>query len=243
MFAWTTDLIIGMPIVLLIIIFISYIIRKTLKNKSERVRNYPLKIVAMVILILEIVKQVENVVTGFDPWAIPLHFCSLFVFFCPLAQFGTKKSKSFMKPVAFICAITMCLAFYTAPQWIIGKNAFMNFFNSFSEFHTVVFHHLVVLYAALTIALNDYVPKKKDYINLIVVMNIFLIIAIPFSYILDTNYCNILETTVPLLVPFQEYIGQVLYTLFIYIILNAGTALVSYWYYLGYNKITKKESN
>ena len=126
MFAWTTDLIIGMPIVLLIIIFISYIIRKTLKNKSERVRNYPLKIVAMVILILEIVKQVENVVTDFDPWAIPLHFCSLFVFFCPLAQFGTKKSKSFMKPVAFICAITMCLAFYTAPQWIIGKNAFIN---------------------------------------------------------------------------------------------------------------------
>ncbi len=240
---WTKDLIIGMPIVLLIIILISLIIRKILKNKSEKLRSYPLKIVAGILLILEIVKQVENIVTDFDPWAIPLHYCSLFVFFCPLAQFGSEKSKRFMKPVAFICAITMCLAFYTAPQWIIGENAFIDFFNSFSEFHTVIFHHLVVLYAVLSIALNDYHPKKTDYKNLIIVMTIFLIIAIPLSYILDTNYCNILETTIPLLVPVQEYIGQVLYTISIYIILNGGTALVAYWYYLGYKKITKKESN
>ena len=240
---WTIDEAIGLPIILLVMIIISIILRKLLCNKSDKIRSYPLKIIALLIILLEVAKQIENIVVDFSTWAIPLHYCSLFVFFIPLAQFGNEKIKKIFKPVAISCALTMALGFYTAPALIIGDNALIDLLDSFGEFHTVIFHHLAILYAFLSIALTDYTPKKNDCKYVLIVMVSYFMIAIPFSYILDTNFCNILETVIPIVKPIQAFIGQPLYLVSLTVVVAGGTALMCYLYYLVYNKITKKESN
>ena len=224
-------------VIMLILTFISYFLVK----KNSKYRNLPLKIISIIVVMMEVRKQIRNFEVGFGYWDLPLHYCSLFVFFFPLAQFGNEKIKAYFKPVALSCAITVSFGVYIAPHAIIG-NACDNILESFGDLHTFMFHHLVILYSLVSIVLIDYAPKKNDYKKIGLVMFIYGIIAIIASNVLDTNYCNFLYSSLDFLDEMRLEYGQILYTLFIFIAIILGTSLVSYWYYLIFNKINKKAS-
>ena len=106
MFGYNETDFIVLPISLAIIILITIVLRFTLKNKSDKVKNIPLIVISAILIILEIIKQTKNL-TGekFDPYALPFHYCSLFVFTFPLAHFTKGKVKKFFTPIAYITAL------------------------------------------------------------------------------------------------------------------------------------------
>lgn len=195
--------------------------------------------VAGITIVLEITKQILNVLEGFEVWALPFHYCSLFVFFFPLAQFCKGKLKSFIKPVSFACSLTVFFAFYLSPGSIIGS-ASSHIFRDFSSFHTFVFHHLVFLYVCLSIALDDYKPRVDDYKNVFVIMACYCVCGVSLSYVFDTNYNNFLYSVIDFVDKWRVCIGQIPYIVGVSVVVILGTTLMDYLYFLLYCKFKKK---
>lgn len=235
---WSNSQFIVLPITIIVTLVISFLLNKFLKDRDDKIKELPLKLIAVVIVVLEIIKQIRCIVVGYSLYNIPLHYCSLFVFLFPFAQFGNSKIKDFIKPVAFASSLLVSISLYIGPSSIIG-NACDNIFVSFPRFHTFTFHYLVTLYCALSIALNDYKPKKNDYKTVIFAISIYGIIAIMFSYLLDTNYCNFLYSTLDFIDEIRIIIGQIPYVLLVFVAITVGTLIVSLGYYYCYNLLKK----
>lgn len=238
---WSESEKIVLPIMLVCIIAIAVVVGIILKNKSKKIKSLPLQIVAGIVVILELIKQIRNIVTGFSPWALPLHFCSLFLFFFPFAQFGTEKSKTYGKPVALICALAMFLLFYINPGSVIGDSS-ANVFANFGSFHTFTFHHLVILYVALSFALGDYTPKKKDFLSVLIIMGAYYIIGMSASHIFDVNYCNFLTSNIGFMESLRLSAGKLVYSIAMFFAITGGTTFLCYLYYLVDSFIRKKSA-
>ena len=78
MFEWTDSELIVLPIAFACMLVITIAISLGLKNKSEKIANIPLTIIAILLVVLEIIKQIVNIVQGYVWWSLPLHFCSFF---------------------------------------------------------------------------------------------------------------------------------------------------------------------
>ena len=87
MFNWTKAEAIILPIALLVTIILATIICLITKNKTAKIKNVPLMVISITLLIMEIIKQIYNIVIGYNTWCIPLHFCSLFMYFYPFVFF------------------------------------------------------------------------------------------------------------------------------------------------------------
>lgn len=251
---WNRYEIIVLPIALLVIIITAVLLGVFLKNKSLKARSIPLKIIAAVLLIAEIAKQILNIINGYSWGILPLHFCSLFVFFFPLSELMPQKIARFFKPVSVVTASAMSLLFYFGPNTIIGDSSYNIFFNdmpcsNFSEFmgvfyncHTFFFHHLVILYFALSLALNLYTAEKKDTKKVLIVIECYVIIAMPIAHLTNTNFCSMLTGVVPFMETLRLAIGQWGYSLIMHIVLSGGCALITYAYYSISKLLTKKRS-
>jgi hypothetical protein len=205
-----------------------------IKKKSDFIRAIPQQFIALLILLLEVMKQIRNIAKGFDPWALPFHFCSMFVFFFPLAQFGNEKMQKIFKPTAFSCAIAMMIGFYISPISIIG-HACNNVLLSFNSFHTFTFHHLVILYFFLSIFLKNYKPTKYDFKYVAYSMLGYSLIGTTLAYMLNTNYCNFLYGTIDFLEIIRMFSGQSVFTMIILLGIIGGPTLLSYINYLIYS--------
>ena len=177
---------------------------------------------------LEVIKQVREFKSGYDYWAIPLHFCSLFLYFYPLAVFAKGKIKDFGKTMSLVCSSLMFIMFYINPDSIIGRGTTANFLTSYGLFHTFMYHHLVVLFLVLSIMLNFYKFKKENFIHVLIGFSLYAIISVPMAYVLNTNFCNILEGNVPIIESFRLFVGQIWYTIALYTFsIVAGTVIVA----------------
>ena len=76
---------------------IAFVLRLTIGKKSLRIRMIPFQILACILFLIEIGKQVYSFRHGYDLYHIPLHFCSLFIFALPIMAFyrGKHKEKVF----------------------------------------------------------------------------------------------------------------------------------------------------
>ena len=78
------------------------------------------------------------------------------------------------------------------PENIYSSSCILDLFGSFSNFHTVVFHNLVLLYFMLTIALRLYkIDTKHDMKVMTVFLAIYVTIAAILSYTLKVNFHNL----------------------------------------------------
>ena len=145
MFSWSSSQIVVLPLVLIIVIALAVIISYLTRNKSELIKRIPLIVIASVMLILEVVKQIYNMVIGYNLWTLPFHFCSLFLYFYPLASFFKGKTAEFGKTMSYVCGTLFLLLFYIDPTSIIG-NSCDEIFATFSSFHTFTYHHLIILF-------------------------------------------------------------------------------------------------
>ncbi|MBP5407984.1 MAG: YwaF family protein [Bacilli bacterium] len=230
--------------VFIIIIISSFIISKLLANKDEKTRMLPVKIVTIILLVMEFFKQLLSIIRGYDLYHIPLHFCSLFLYFLPLAVFYNGKHKDIFRTLAGV--ISACLFLFmsvyplliypdsdmeTMKIFLRGEDIYRYF-----QFHSVIFHNVALL-AFFLLAFSNVLKHdtKKDIKVIIIAFAIYAIIAGSLANLIDTNFnnfrsCNadFLENVRLSLVNSMAGFGQFIYV----VIIAIGTIIVPILSYL-----------
>ena len=223
---WTNADLVVMPISLGIMILTTVLLCFLLRNKSEKIKNIPLSVITITLIVLEIVKQIKCAINGYELWAIPLHFCSTFLIWFPLAQFGKGWVKRLGQTMSFVGGILLIALMYIKPYTIIGNSPEL-VLREFRFEHTFIFHHLVILYIFLMLGLKLYSPKLKDYKYSLIGITIYATYAIPLAHILNINYCNILYCeAVPLMETIRLTCGQAFYTFILFTVCQIGGILI-----------------
>ena len=208
-----------------------------LKDKDEKTRMLPLTICTIILLVLEVFKQIVGIATGYDTYWIPLHFCSLFLYFHPLACFYKGKLKDVFKMIASVVSSCLFLFLLVYPNLIYGDGAIRGFWNfvtfkggSFFDFHTVVFHG-IALFTFFLFAFQELVnyDLKRDIKWIVIIYAIYCVVVGTISQLIKTNYNNFYHSNAPFLEDFRlkmvdamGYGGQIVYVLMI----SIGTIIV-----------------
>ena len=220
----------------------AYMLRSLLKGK-EKAKIWILRGIAITILVLEVLKQVKALKNGYDFYTLPFHSCSLFLLVLPLHSFATGKLKKFVDGVSFATLSSLFLVYMVVPTVLYPAGNFSAYFTSFSSFHTITFHHLVVLYFFLAIAFGAFELKlKRDFPIIAIFLSVFVIISTIFSYTLTTNFHNLLHSNVDIIensirVPLNNALGwggQAIYValmfIFTTVIAFVGYLLISLFF-------------
>ena len=151
----------------------------------------PFQILAVLLFISEIGKQVISFSRGYNLYHIPLHVCSLFIPLIPLMAFYNGKHKEAVKTIT--CSVPMALRMFMAiyPNLIYGSWNITNFFNDYFDFHTVFYHNVVIFEFILIIVLRlHHIGEGKHVRNMALLGVGFSAGAGTMSQILKTNYAN-----------------------------------------------------
>ena len=159
---WSAEHVKTLPAAVAVMVAIAVILRVAIGKKSLKIRMIPFQIVASLLFVLEIGKQVASLINGYDLYHLPFHFCSLFIFMMPLMAFYKGKHQTAV--TAITSSICMATTFLTLvyPCLIYGAGDITNFFGSYFCFHTVVFHNLVIFGLILILALDLHTPQPKE---------------------------------------------------------------------------------
>ena len=102
---WTKTHALSLLPAVAVMLLLTWLLRHFLARKPLRVRMIPLQVVAAILFLIEIGKQVLSFRDGYDLYHIPLHFCSLIIFMLPLAAFYTGKGQQTIRGItAALCA-------------------------------------------------------------------------------------------------------------------------------------------
>jgi len=213
MFKWSKSDVKVLLLTLLAMILITVVLWIFLHKKEEKYKKIPLIIITSILLILEIIKQTKAIMDGYSNWTIPLHFCSLFLYFFPLAVFTKGKVQEFGKTMSFVCSLWLCVLFYFNPGGIIGSTTTQNVFGSFGSFHTFFYHHLAILFLFVSVSLHFYNFTFKNLIYVVIGFAIYAIVGVSVAHLTNTNFCNLLESNIPFMESFRQHVGQVIYTI------------------------------
>lgn len=214
---WTDSEKIALPIALLIVFIITIIVYLLTKNKSNKIKKLPLFIVSSIMLCLEVVKQILAI-SDYSYWSIPLHFCSFFLFWTLLATFSKNDNWSKMGyNMSVVFGILFLLLFYINPSTIIGSSS-ENILQSFSSFHTFVYHHLMILFVFLTFSQSQFKPKTNHAIRIFVLYTSYAVLAIAFAHLLQVNFTNLLSSNIPFMQAVLDNFGIVVYTTIMYFV-------------------------
>ncbi len=177
-----------LPSVLAMILF-SLWMRKLLLHRSDRVRNIPFILIAVMLLVLEVFKQIRAIQSGYtDYYPLPLHFSSLYLYLYPLAHFTKGRFAQKMRIIAVGCSAMTAIGILVFPMTVFGDSA-SSFFRDFGAFHTITYHYALVLYFLLFIALDMHKPAlRQDLKPILIAVSIYTAIAAPISNLLRTNF-------------------------------------------------------
>lgn len=105
----------------IVFIVFAVILGKLLKGKSEKTRYLPLQIITLVLLALEFMKQGYNMKDdGYDLYALPFHYCSLFLYLLPLHSFYKGKFKKTIDAISLSCLASLFLFMLVMPNVVMG---------------------------------------------------------------------------------------------------------------------------
>ncbi len=183
---------------LVVMILLSIALRIWLGKKDIKIRIIPVQIIAVLLLALEVGKQVVSYSRGYDLYHIPLHFCSLLLFTLPAMAFY--KGKYAQQARAIGTAICGAIFWLTAiyPCLIYSAGNIEGFFADYLDFHTVAFHNLAMLAFLLIVALDLHTPAAKgEHKNIVLFLTVFCVIAAVMSQLLETNYAGFYHCNVP----------------------------------------------
>ncbi|MBO5892518.1 MAG: YwaF family protein [Oscillospiraceae bacterium] len=230
-----------------IMILISVVFRLVLGNKSLKVRMIPIQVIACLLLLLEIGKQIVSWKQGYDLYHLPFHFCSLFLLVLPLMAFYRGKRRSAVNAISAAVCTSLLLLMLIYPNLIYSGGNIQNFFKHYLDFHTVAFHNLVMLASFLVIALQLHDPQPKGEPKAILLFTAgFCTVSASMAHILKTNYANYYTCNIPPLeairVSLQDILGygvtQILYVLIVSL-LNLGFVLMCYYLYKLLSKLVR----
>ncbi|MBO7292391.1 MAG: hypothetical protein J6V07_00475 [Clostridia bacterium] len=232
------------PLALAVMLVIALSLALLLRRREGWVRAIPTAIVALLVVLLEVEKQRQNLLGqfyegGYSRYGMPLHYCSLFSLFFPLAELGGRRLRRVFQPVAVATSLTVSVAILVAPQGILGGTT-ATYLDDFHSFHGVTYHMLVILYLLLTVALGRYRPSRGDRALVAAAIAGYVALAIPHAYGLGVNYCNYLFSVIPPVEELRLAVGQVPYAIGQSIVLIGGTTFASWLYATGFRLVTKK---
>ena len=241
---WTREHALSLLPALAVMLVLAAVLRHYLKNKPLRIRIIPLQIIAVVLVLLEIGKQIISSRGSYDLYSLPFHFCSLFIFMMPVMAFYKGRHQQTVYGITASLCTSVMLLMLIYPALIYSADNVRNFFNGYLDMHTVAFHNLVLLAAVLVIALRIHEPDKREQKPIVLFMLCFCLVSATMAQLLKTNFnnfysCNIgpLETVRLQLQGSLGYgLTQALYILIV-TVLDILFVLGSYWLYRGLRKL------
>lgn len=201
------------PIALLSILIIAITLGYLLKNKSDKIKNLPFLLITIVLIIFEIIKQIKSIYTGYTFWSLPLHYCSMFLFWFSLASFTKGNLIKVGHGITFLTGIGFFIAFLLNPSPIIGSatDNLMLSFSNFGNLHTFYYHFAIILFLALQITLKTYKPLLKDFKLTVIPFAIWMVIATICANLLNTNYTNLLTSNITFMENLRISYGYIFY--------------------------------
>ena len=170
-------------------VVISIVVALLLRGKEEKYKMIPIQIIAVILVALEIMKQIYGIVTGYVTYWLPFHFCSLFIFVLPIMAFYKGKNKDLVRIVGTATCTMLFLFMCVYPTLIYSEDNILNMGNDLLSFHTVMFHNLVLLAFTLMVAIRPYKFKaKRDLLAVLVFFACFCVVSGSMANILKTNY-------------------------------------------------------
>lgn len=195
---WTKEHAMTLLPAIAVMLVIAAILRKVLGNKSLTVRMIPFQVLAGILFLIEIGKQICSLRGGYDLYHLPFHFCSLFIFMLPLMALYRGKHQQALRTVTVsICtATTLLMLIY--PCLIYGAADITNFTGNYLAFHTVVFHNIVVFEMILCLALDLWQPAQRGSLKTLTWFMVgFCAVSATMAQLLKTNYNNFYTCNVP----------------------------------------------
>ena len=172
-----------------VMVIIAVIVALLLRNKEEKYKMIPIQIIAVILVALELMKQIYGIVTGYVTYWLPFHFCSLFIFVLPIMAFYRGKHKDLVRIVGTAACTMLFLFMCVYPTLIYSEENILNIGKDLLSFHTVIFHNLVLLAFVLMVAIRPYKFKaKRDLLAVLVFFACFCVISGSMANILKTNY-------------------------------------------------------
>ena len=222
----------------IVFLILGVILKLTIGKKSFAVLMIPFQILACLLFIIEIGKQVYSLTHGYDLYHLPFHFCSLFIFMLPIMAFyrGKHQQTVFTITTSICAAMTLLLLIY--PALIYSDGNIKEFFTHYLSFHTVAFHNIVVLEFILILALRLYNPGNTKEVKAPLLFTCgFCAVSATMAQLLKTNYANFYSCNIPPLeairLSLQPILGYAV-TQIIYVLINASLnilfVLLSFWF-------------
>lgn len=228
---------------------LALILRKLLGGKEWKIRMIPLQVLAVMMVLLEIGKQVISLIKGYDLYHLLFHFCSLVVIMIPVMAFYRGKYQQKVNAITASLLASVALLMLIYPALIYASYDISDYFRNYFSFHTVTFHNLALLAFFLIIALDLYTPTAQGEPKVLVVyMLCFCVVSATMAQILKTNFNNFYSCNVPPLeevrVNLQGVLGygvtQTLYVLIV-TVLDILFVQMSYWMIRGIVKLTQRK--
>lgn len=234
---WTKFRVITLVPAFFVIILVSYFVSLLLKDKSEKVKLIPIQVITIILLVLEFFKQLFSIIRGYDNYHIPLHFCSLFLYFLPIAAFYKGKYKEHFRTIAAV--VSACLFLYLAiyPDLIYGDgnirripDMFKGDYTAFFDFHTVAFHNIALFpfffFSFQNLCKHD---TKRDIKAILIAFGIYAVVAATVANTAEINFNNFHSCNAPFLesvrlamIESMGWFGQLIYVL----IIAVGTLII-----------------
>lgn len=228
---------------LFVILILGVVLKYVLRNKTEAVRHIPLMVVAGSLLILEVVKQVYHIIYGdWNPWHIPLHFCSYFLVWYGVALFSRGGIRQTMYACSLNGGILVSILLLIAPRMIL-HSATTDILGCFNHFHTFVYHVGVMAYSVWLIMLNVYHPNRQHVIRSVIFHTILFFCTIAGAHIFHENYTNVLYADINLMENLRLSAGQFTYTCVLLLVGVIGISIVANATYFVMNKLYQKNLN
>lgn len=246
---WTKEHTVTLLPAFALMLVLTVILRKVLIRKPHNIRMIPIKIIALILVVLEIGKQAISLQRGYDLYNLPLHYCSLFVFALPVFAFYRGKDRNTVYGVvsALCSALTLMMVVY--PNLIYPSGCVTGYFKDYMNFHTVTFHNLVVFAFCLILGLELQETKgKKEALWLVLTVLCFCLVAATMAQLLKTNYANFYSCNIPVLETVRSAIrdsvgyvpAQIVYVSIVAAVHIFGS-YGAYWLYRGLSKRTGKK--
>ncbi|MBQ3133579.1 MAG: YwaF family protein [Clostridia bacterium] len=244
---WTSEHAMTLLPAIVAMIVVALLLRKWLGNRELRIRMIPFQILAAVLFLIEIGKQLVSLSNGYDLYHLPFHFCSLFIFALPIAAFyrGKHRRTVLGVTIALCAAVLMLMLIY--PNLIYGAWDVQEFFMRYLSFHTVAFHNIVLFEFILAVALRLHEPEpQKEQKAVVVCMAVFSAVAAIMAQVFKTNYANMYTCNIPPLEAVRAAVANALGTvpaqiLYVLIVssLHISFTLLAYRVYITILRLTQ----
>ena len=234
---------------IIIMILIAVVLRLVLGKKSIKARRIPFQILACLLVVLEIIKQVLSMKNGYDLYHLPFHFCSLLIFLPIVMSFYHGRHERTVTAITSAVAAAILLLTTIYPDLIYSAQAVEGFTESFFNFHTVAFHNIAILLFLLIPALNLHLPASKGEMKKIWLFILaFCAVSSSMAHLLKTNFNNFYSCNVAPLEALRQSVeaalgGTVAAILYVLVVTLANILFVTaaYWFYRLLNWLFNKK--